>query len=78
MHGAIHLQGSVRGKKEKADRRSRGKTIFKSSVRAAENNSRWKGIVAKSSVLQCYGIDWKYHRIKACAIQNRLSPRKWY
>ena len=43
----------MKGKK-KADRRRGGKTILKSGqewTRAAENMTRWKGMVANSSVV---------------------------
>ena len=42
------LQDTVKGKENEADRRRGEKTI---SNRAAENRSRWKGIVANSSVV---------------------------
>ena len=48
---------SERKKEKEADRRRGGKTIsksgmdFASSTRAAENRSRWKGIVANLSVV---------------------------
>ena len=50
---------SERKKEKEADRRRGGKTFIKegtgmdfaSSTRAAENRSRWKGIVANSSVV---------------------------
>ena len=53
------LQGTVKGKRREVDRRRGGKTIsrsgqewiFASSTRAAEERTRWKGIVLKSSVV---------------------------
>ena len=30
---------------------------FASSTRTAENRTKWKGIVANSSVVPCYGIE---------------------
>ena len=51
------LQGTVKGKKKEADRRWEDnikewtEMDFASSTRAAENRSRWKGIVANSSLV---------------------------
>ena len=49
------LQGTVKGKKkEELDRRRAAKIILKSGqelTRAAENRTRWKGIVVMSSVV---------------------------
>ena len=53
------LQGTVKGKRKRGRQKKRGEDNikewtgmdFSSSTRAAENRSRWKGIVANSSVV---------------------------
>ena len=66
----IILQGKVKGKKRRDRQKKRWEDSIKemigmdfaSSARAAEDRARWKGVVAKSSMvppttMQCYGID---------------------
>ena len=74
----------MKKKEEKIDRRRTGKTIlwsegkdFASSTRAAEDRTRWKGIVVKSSVVPQrprnftgYRLEWTYF---ICKLGLQLS-----
>ena len=59
------IQGIVKGKRKRGRQKKRWINNIKewtgmdfaSSNRAAENRTRWKGIVANSSVVQGYGIE---------------------
>ena len=61
------LQSPVKGKRRKSRQKKCEDNIkertgmdFASSTKAAENRTRWKGIVAKScapTTFQCYGIE---------------------
>ena len=59
------LQGTVKGKRKRGRQKKRWEDNIKewtgmdfaSSTRAAENRTRWKGIVANSSVVPRYGTE---------------------